>query len=67
MLILQAAFSTVFAMVAHAVMVWALTHYSIQDDTRTVHTGSYGKVHFADGFSHVVLNVASTLFFGAGN
>lgn len=67
MLILQAAFSTGFAMVALAVMLWALTHYPIQDDTWTVYTGSCRKVHFADGLSHVVFNVASTLFLGAGN
>ncbi|KAJ8119065.1 hypothetical protein OPT61_g53 [Boeremia exigua] len=67
MLIIQATLSTVFATVALAVMVWAVIHFPIEDDTGTIYTGSCRTVHYADGLWHVVLNVASTLFLGAGN
>jgi hypothetical protein len=67
MLLLQATLSAIFAAAALSTMIWAVIHYPIEDDTGTVYTGSCQVVHYADGLSHVILNVVSTLFLGAGN
>lgn len=64
---LQATLSTIFAVVALSVMIWAVLHYPVEDDTGTVYTGSCRTVHYADGLSHIILNIVSTLFLGAGN
>jgi hypothetical protein len=67
MLMLQATLSMTFAVTALAVMIWAVIHYPVEGDTGTIYTGSCQMVHYIDGLSHVVLNIVSTLFLGAGN
>ncbi|KAF2191668.1 hypothetical protein K469DRAFT_746163 [Zopfia rhizophila CBS 207.26] len=67
MLIMQASTASTFAVVSLALMVWTVLKYPLVDDTGTFFMGSCNTVHFMDGLWHVVLNVASTLFLGAGN
>ena len=67
MLILQ----TVCAGVAFAsllsLLIWSTRQYGQVGDTRTFFTGSCLTAKIWDAVSHVVLNVLSTLFLGAGN
>lgn len=67
MLILQAVMASVFATAALSLMVWSTAKYPPVQDVGTFMTGDCSMVHRWDASSHLGLNVASTLFLGAGN
>lgn len=67
MLILQAVIASVFAAVALGLMGWFTAKYPPVGDVGTFITGSCLTVHRWDAVWHIVLNIVSTLFLGAGN
>jgi hypothetical protein len=67
MLILQAVTASTFAAVALALMGWFTTRYATVGDVGTFMTGNCSTVSRWNSFWHTVLNLASTLFLGAGN
>jgi hypothetical protein len=67
MLFVQAGIASTFAVISLTLMILTVVKFPHLEDTGTFFTGSCRRVHFMDGLWHVLLNIASTLFLGAGN
>lgn len=68
MLFIQAFFAAFSTVVALAFMGWSWSRYPpTEGGIGTFYHGDCTTIHMLDGLCHVILNVVSSLFLGAGN
>lgn len=67
MLVLQTVLAFIVAIITLSLMLWFSLRYPSVGDTGTFMIGSCSAVETLDTLSHLLLNVLSTLFLGAGN
>lgn len=67
MLVLQTVLAFIVAIITLSLMLWFSLRYPLVRDTGTFMIGSCSVVETLDTLSHLLLNVLSTLFLGAGN